>query len=122
MGLMTYYDGTVNYWGLSYGDFKYLPGENKICHTYGRMDEYGDSIFHIENGDWVTDSDGYYGLEDNSVLYDEDGNELPYLYNWNGADVTEEQYTAALRAAFDIDNAVSASAYWSYDNIMEYLQ
>lgn len=115
MLLLSYYDGTVYENWLSIGGFYYVEYQNRIWHSYGRMDVYGDSICHLQEGVLLEDASGWYGLEDNSVPYDSDGNAIPYQYFWGDEEVTEEQYSHRLCVEFDSSAATEYTMVNSFE-------
>lgn len=115
MLLLSYYNGAVCENWLPIGGFHYAEYKNQIYQSSGRMDVYDDVIYHLQSGVLVEDCSGWYGLEDNSVLVDEDGNPIPYKYFWEGEELTEEQYNQQVLEAFDL----SAEKKWMAADTVE---
>lgn len=70
------------------------------------MDYYYDLVFYLQDGELILTDQGYYGAEDNSnVQYDKNGEPI-YQYEWNGKQVTKEEYAKALNAVYDQSKAV----------------
>ena len=69
------------------------------------MDYYYDLVLTLQNGELVLTDQGYYGAEDNSnVQFDENGEPI-YRYEWNGKQVTKEEYAEELNAVYDLSKA-----------------
>lgn len=115
MLLLSYDNDAVCENWLPLGGFHYIEYQNQIYQSSGRMDVYGDTIYHLQSGILVADKGGWYGLEDNSVLVDEAGNPIPYKYFWEGEELTEEQYNQRVLEAFDL----SAEKKWMASDTLE---
>ena len=69
------------------------------------MDVYWDGIYMLQNSQFVETARGDYGAEDNAnVQYDRDGRPI-YVYNWDGEEMTEQEYKEALEKSFNITAA-----------------
>ncbi len=85
---------------ISHGSAEWIEKENLMLAYGGHMDGYWDELYKIEDGEFVCLSSGVYGAIAEEVQRDEDG--LPiYTYEWNGAEVTEEEYFNHVENAFD---------------------
>lgn len=113
MHLISFYDGEVFDSYLPLGGLYYLEGENKVYVSAGRMDNYTDNVYHLEKGLLVSDISGWFGLENNSVIVDENGNPIPYTYKWDDKEVSEQEYKSLLGEAFDKSIAKSASGQYT---------
>lgn len=70
------------------------------------MDYYYDLVLTLQDGQLVLTDQGYFGAEDNSnVQFDESGDPI-YRYEWNGKQVTKEEYAKELNAVYDQSKAV----------------
>lgn len=70
------------------------------------MDYYYDLVLTLQDGQLVLTDQGYYGAEDNSnVQFDENGERI-YQYQWNGNQVTKDEYAKELNAVYDQSKAV----------------
>ena len=99
-------NGAVDKVYLSHGSASYIENGNRVLLSGGHMDACYDTVYQIENGKFSEIAGGTYGAPDNSnVQVDENGYAV-YVYNWNGAAVTEEEYKNGVAGVFDIENAV----------------
>ncbi len=106
-----------------YGNLKYIEGSGQFYTDGGHMDVYWDGIYMLRNGQFIELSHGNFGAEDNAnVQYDENG-EPVYVYNWDGRDMTEQEYEAELAKAFDVFAArdVFDSPMYDYYQIQQVL-
>ena len=85
----------------------YMKGQNVIDNESGSMGEYYDRVFKIQDGKWVQIGDGtYVAADDCPEETDEYGNPLfDFTYTWNGAVVSEEEYSSNLGKVFNIEEA-----------------
>ena len=114
-----YADGKAHVTQLNRLFFSYIPGENLLCNSEGNMDCYYDLVYRLENGELTLIASGYYGAEDNSrVEYDEEGNPI-YQYEWEGVQVDEKEYRAALSKVYDFSKAVENYNYESLYSLDE---
>lgn len=93
--------------------FSYIPGGNLLCNSEGLMDTYYDLVYSIVDGEMTLIASGFYGAEDNSnVQFDDEGDPI-YKYEWNGVEMSKEEYGNELQSVYDISRAVS----YDYDNL-----
>ncbi|MCH5340974.1 MAG: hypothetical protein J1E01_05885 [Acetatifactor sp.] len=86
--------------------FSYIERGNQLCNSEGLMDYYYDLVLTLQDGQLVLTDQGYYGAEDNSnVQFDEKGERI-YRYEWNGKQVTKDEYEKELNAVYDQSKAV----------------
>ena len=86
--------------------FSYIERGNQLCNSEGLMDYYYDLVLTLQDGQLVLTDQGYYGAEDNSnVQFDEKGERI-YRYEWNGKQVTKDEYAKELNAVYDQSKAV----------------
>ena len=105
--IIHYADGEAHVTQLNRLYFTYIPGENLLCNAEGLMDYYYDLIYRIIDGEMTLIASGYYGAADNSqVQFDEEGNPI-YRYEWNGTEMSKEEYQQELSAVYDETKAVS---------------
>lgn len=114
--LLSYFGGTVHENWLPMGDFHYLEYQNKMYLSSGRMDVYSDDIFSLKSGELVPVTSGWYGLEDNSTLFDADGNAIPYVYFWEEEEMTESDYEQKIMENIDL----SAETKWIASDTVEH--
>ncbi len=119
--LLLSYDGqkVCENW-LPVGMFRYQEYRNLVYLSSGRMDIYADEIFHLESGELVADVSGWFGLEDNTRIMDEDGNMIPYEYYWEEVHMTEEEYYQKVEDYFDSSMATEYATFESIDRAYEY--
>ena len=93
----------------------YIESENLFLESGGRMGEYFDTVYTIENGEYKRVGEGTYGLENgNDYEYEQvEDAEKDYVYRWNGKEVSKKQYKKNLKNAFDASLAVSPYDYVS---------
>ena len=104
--LVAYTEGGVKENQLNRLFFSYIERGNQLCNSEGLMDYYYDLVFYLQDGELILTDQGYYGAEDNSnVQYDKNGEPI-YQYEWNGKQVTKEEYAKALNAVYDQSKAV----------------
>lgn len=85
--------------------FTYIERGNQLCNSEGLMDYYYDLVLTLRDGELVLTDQGYYGAEDNTnVQFDENGERI-YRYEWNGKQVTKDEYAKALNAVYDQSKA-----------------
>lgn len=106
-------DGKVHVTQLGRLNFTYIPNENLLCNSDGNMDTYYDLVYSIIDGEMTLIAQGYYGAEDNSNLkFDSEGNPI-YQYEWNGVEMSKEEYARELNRIYDTTKAVG----YGYDNL-----
>ncbi len=110
--IVFYSGGKAQVFQLNRLYFSYIPSGNLLCNSEGNMDYYYDLVYKYSNGEIERIAEGWYGAEDNSQVYDENGDPI-YLYKWNGVEVDKEQYGQELGKVYDVFQAVS----YSYDNL-----
>ncbi len=120
--LFSYYNGEVVYNSLEFGSVWYMEGQNSLYATDGHMAVYGDTIYHLDKGELVKDIGGWYGLEDNRITTDENGNPMPYVYYWNNEEITEEKYNFYVESFFDKNRAKQAEGIYNYEEMVDLLQ
>lgn len=112
--LVHYADGKAHVTQLNRLFFSYIPGENLLCNSEGNMDYYYDLVYRLEDGELTLIASGYYGAEDNSnVEYDAQGDPI-YQYEWEGVQMSREEYQAALSEIYDFSKAVEN---YDYDDL-----
>lgn len=111
--IVHYGGGKVHVTQMSRLHFSYIPGENLLCNSEGNMDTYYDLVFRLENGELNLIASGYYGAQDNSnVQFDESGEPI-YQYEWNGVQMSREEYHKELMGVYDLSKSES----YDYDSL-----
>lgn len=85
--------------------FTYIPKRNLFREVYGHMDQYEDRIYSIEKGNFVIEYKGVYGSSEVPVPTDTDGMPI-YTYNWEGEEMSEEDYEQRLGEVYNTDEAI----------------
>lgn len=85
--------------------FTYIPKRNLFREVYGHMDQYEDRIYSIEKGNFVVEYKGVYGSSEVPVPTDTDGMPI-YTYNWEGEEMSEEDYEQRLGEVYNTDEAI----------------
>lgn len=122
--IIYYAKGEVHSAQLNQLYFSYIPGENLLCNSEGLMDTYYDLVYSIVDGEMTLIAAGYYGAEDNSnVQFDAEGNPV-YQYEWNGVEMSKEEYEDELFSVYDTSRAVSYdySSLYSVDEMIEVIE
>ena len=111
--IVYFVDGKVHVTQLGRLNFTYIPNENLLCNSDGNMDTYYDLVYSIIDGEMTLIAQGYYGAKDNSNLkFDSEGNPI-YQYEWNGVEMSKEEYGEELNRIYDTTKAVG----YGYDNL-----
>jgi hypothetical protein len=104
--LCTVSDGKLDVVSFSQYGLSYIERQNLFVLHVGRMDNFGDDVYRIQNGKFKRLHKGNYGAEDNAnVQLDADGSPI-YQYYWDGKEVSENEYERALSSVFDDSKAV----------------
>ena len=103
--IVGWYDGKTYDNQLNRLYFSYIEKENLLCNSEGNMDYYYDLVYRMEKGQLVSVASGYYGAEDNSnVKFDENGERI-YHYEWEGTEMSKEEYQDELNKVYDMAKA-----------------
>ncbi len=101
-------DGKLNVTHVDGGYFTYYnPAEHTVYSYGGKMGSYYDSVYsyangvltRIHSGEWTEDMD--------------ENEEVVYTYNWDGEDVSEEEYNTYLESVYDTSAGVELD--WEAD-------
>lgn len=118
--VLTFHDGEVDAlqtWSLQ---CNYIEKKNLYWDAYGRMGEFYDQVYTIENGKWVHVLGGEYiaKLDEDGLITDE------YDYAWEGEAVPEDTYYENLHAVYDIEENqnVGSEQYVKLDEMLLRLQ
>ena len=104
--IVNYSDGSVHVNGLNRLYFTYIEGKNLLCNSDGLMDSYYDYIYSIVDGELTLVAQGHYGAKDETGLrFDKNGMPI-YTYDWNGEDVSEDEYNADFAQVYDSSAAI----------------
>ena len=114
--LCTVAAGKLDVLRFSQGGLSYIKRGNLFAINGGRMDDYYDDVYRIQNGKFEQLHKGSYGAENNAnVQYDAAGEPI-YQYFWEGKEVSKNEYDSALKSVYDyskadspVDNSCAAS-------------
>ncbi len=122
--LLTWHENSLDTLQTSRLYFNYIEKGNLLCNSEGHMGYYYDDIYTIQNGKWTYLSGGTYGDPPQGPALDENG--IPvYIYNWNGTDVSEDEYQANLNAVYPYSPgspAIEPTKYYILDEILSVLK
>lgn len=104
-------DGKLQKTQLDRLNFTYLEREGLLCNSDGNMDYYYDIVWRMKEGRMEKIASGWWGAKDNSnVRFDADGSPI-YIYVWEGQEMSEMEYAAALKKVYDYARAKSCVNY-----------
>ena len=105
--LCTVSNGNFDVLRFSQGGFSYIIRQNLFAISSGRMDDYYDEVYRIQNGKFERLHKGNYGAENNAnVQYDAEGDPI-YQYFWEDKEVSKNEYELALKTVYDYSKGVS---------------
>lgn len=91
--ILTFHDGFLDEWQSSRLMVTYIEKENLICNSNGLMGCYYDYVFTIRDGRWCLVEGGEWG-------YEWPAPEMIYVYQWNGTEVSGEEYKMRLNEVY----------------------
>ncbi len=113
-----YSDGSITPLKFNRLGCSYIERKNLFLNSDGHMDAYFDSVYSLENGEWVKKFDGSYGAENNAnPEIDEYGN-IVYIYKYGGKVVTQAEYENTLNSLFPAESAQRCEAKFSRSQII----
>jgi RNA polymerase sigma factor (sigma-70 family) len=102
--------GTVQTIPLDRMEAHYIPGGNVIDNSGGMSEDWYDTIYKIQDGQWVQIGNGTYSVpgpdEPDIPMEDENGNYNFINFKWNGTPMSKEDYQQQVKKLIDLDNAV----------------
>ena len=104
--ICTVSNGKLDVVSFSQYGLSYIERQNLFVLHVGRMDNFGDDVYRIQNGKFERLHKGNYGAEDNANVQLNAAGDPIYRYYWNGKEVSEKEYERALSSAFDDSKAV----------------
>ena len=120
--IVYFVDGKVHVTQLGRLNFTYIPNENLLCNSDGNMDTYYDLVYSMIDGEITLIAQGYYGSKDNSnVQFDSKGNPI-YQYEWNGVEMSKEEYGEELNRIYDTTKAVGYDNLYSVEEVIEMVE
>ena len=85
----------------------YIERQNLFLLSGGRMDNFSDYVYCIQNNGFVRLYTGNYGAGNfSSAEYNAEGNPI-YRYYWDEKEVSEKVYERLLNSVFDVSKAVN---------------
>lgn len=125
--IATYYDGEVVDYVLSRIGTKYIPETGLLYTDTGHMDEYPVFITKLENGQFTQLAEGVYYLSDEErerlANVDESWEDsVNYTYEWEGQEVTKEEFNSNIASYIDIDLLERPDDYYQLGEIRAMLQ
>ena|GEM_PF-1677335 len=102
--ICTISDGELVYTHLGIGGVSYIERQNIFVVSGGRMGNYYDTVYSIQNGEFQILNRGEYGDEETN---DEESLYI-YYWRWDGEEVTESEYSEKLKLAFDDSKAINS--------------
>ena len=102
--------GTVQTIPLDRMEAHYIPGGNVIDNSGGMSEDWYDTIYKIQDGQWVQIGNGTYSVpgpdEPDIPMEDENGNYNFINFKWKGTPMSKEDYQQQVKKLIDLDNAV----------------
>lgn len=121
--VLTFHDNKVNALEISYFTVHYMERENRLYYSGSHMGEMNALYYTLYNGQWeLVGSGKLYEL--GWYELDEDGNEVDeYIYEWDGEEVTEEEYKQREKEVFPawLDEHQHPVYLYSYDELYSLL-
>ena len=112
--LCTYSDGSIVPLKINAVSISYVERGGVILDTGGSMGSYYDKVYSLENGELVLKFDGFYGVDDNTVPFDEGD----FKYKINGSPVSKSEYEQKLGGIFSSAAAQMCDAKFSKSQII----
>ena len=125
--IATYYDGEVVDYVLSRIGTKYIPETGLLYTDTGHMDYYPVYISKLENGQFTQIAEGLYYMSDEererlSSLDESEESSINYTYEWEGQEVTKEEFNSNIESYIDIDLLERPDDYYQLGEICAMLQ
>ena len=123
--ILHYNNGTVYAIQSNRLCYSYIPYGNLLLNAEGNMGLYTDDVYSIVDGQVTLIATGYRGLwamHEGEIEWS--GNNLDEdRYFWEGEELSEEEYAAALEAVYPFEQAVECDdiPYYSYREIVALL-
>lgn len=122
--VVTFYEGERREVHLSRTGTKYIAGSGLLYTNTGHMGLYPVTVTKLENGEFSVIGEGvsmFRSDEDGQYILDED--EVPLRdYQWEGKDVSEEEYDAAIDTLFDREQGIWPERQYSVEEMLSLLQ
>lgn len=119
--LLTFHEGVLDEWQSSRLNFTYIEKGNLICNSDGNMGYYYDYVYTIQDGKWEYVDGGVWGDPSDGPQFDEN-EEYIYVYQWDGEDVSEEEYEARLNEVYPPDKQKRPERYYILKEIRSILE
>lgn len=121
--VLTYHDGEVCELWLPRLGTQYIPGTGLLYTCTGHMDYYPVTITCLNDGsfDLVAEGDYYMSEETYAALAEDPDAEIVYTYEWDGVEITEEEFEDHIAEYYDMDNSVYPDNFYSYGDFQTLL-
>lgn len=119
--LLTFHEGVLDEWQSSRLNFTYIEKGKLICNSDGNMGYYYDYVYTIQDGKWEYVDGGVWGDPSDGPQFDEN-EEYIYVYQWDGEEVSEEEYGNRLNEVYPLDQARQAEKYYILKEIRSVLE
>lgn len=117
--LLCYSGEQLYFYELDRASLYYIEGENLFYQSGGKMENFYDVLYSLENGNLIEKHRGWYGCYDTSVF--DENNEIIFSYEWNGEEVSKEGYEKLLEKYFDKDAASRATGKYNLTETLSVL-
>lgn len=114
--VLTYHDGEVNGMYLPRLGTQYIPGTGLLYTNTGHMDYYPVVITSLTDGEFTTVAEGAYYMSEETYaqLADDPEAELVYTYEWDGQEMSEDEFNDHVNEYYDMEQSVYPNNYYSY--------
>lgn len=119
--VLTFHDGVLDAWQSDRLNFTYIEKGNLICNSDGNMGYYYDYVYTIQDGKWCYVDGGVWGDPSDGPQFDEN-EEYIYVYQWDGEEVSEEEYGSRLNEVYPLAQARQAEKYYILKEIRSVLE
>lgn len=113
--ILTVSGGTLVFKELSSTYTEAICSKGLLLSSGGHMGYYFDQVYRLQGGSFVKIFDGEYGVDDNTVYYDESN----YKYKADGASVSKSDYDSKKRVAFNDYDSIIIGANMSKSEIID---
>ena len=115
--VLTYHDGEVNGMYLPRLGTQYIPGTGLLYTNTGHMDYYPVVITSLTDGEFTTVAEGAYYMSEETYaqLADDPEAELVYTYEWDGQEMSEDEFNDHVNEYYDMEQSVYPGSFYTYD-------
>lgn len=119
--VLTFHNGVLDAWQSDRLNFTYIEKGNLICNSDGNMGYYYDYVYTIQDGKWCYVDGGVWGDPSDGPQFDEN-EEYIYVYQWDGEEVSEEEYGNRLNEVYPLEQAKHPEKYYILKEIRSVLE